>query len=74
MAQRMGRAEQMRARPLFGQRLETKRIVADLDTTQIAVQGAAQIGVEHEFFVGHRQQPVEKPRRMQHVIGPALHG
>ena len=43
MAKRVRATEHMRTRPAFGQRVETKGILVDIDTAQIGMQGGANI-------------------------------
>ena len=69
----MGAAEEMVAGANFGKGIHRKLVVVDHNAIQIAVQAAAEIGVEHEFFVGHRQKAIEEAR-VKNFVGKNILG
>ncbi len=58
----------------LGKGIYRQLVIVDPDAVKIGVQRAAQIGVEHEFFVGHAEKTIEEACRMQDEVRTAMDG
>ena len=53
MLHRVRAAEEMVARPHLGKGIDGELVVIDLHALKVGMQSAAQVRVQHEFFIGH---------------------
>jgi len=66
-------AEEMAAGADLQEGVHGQRVVVHHHAGEVGMQGAAEIRIHDEFFIGHGQQAIEEAGGMQDEVGAAMH-